>query len=150
GSGYSLFSGSIVLAIMILPTIATLSEDALGGVLKDYKMASMALGATKWQTIYKVILPSASQGLITAIILGMGRAIGETMAVLMILGNAPIVPTSINQPMSTLTSVIALDMSYASGNHQVALFAMGIVLLLISMSMIGIVRTFSYYRGLNR
>ncbi len=143
GSGFSLATGWIVLAIMILPTITTISEDAISSVPKGFKMSSMALGATHWQTIWKIILPAASQGIITAIILGLGRAVGETMAVLMVLGNSPVIPTSLKDGVSTLTSIIALDMSYASGDHQVALFSMGLVLLLISMLLVAFVRFFS-------
>lgn len=87
--------------------------------------ASYAMGATKWQTIYKVVLPAAKLGIVDAIVLGMGRAIGETMAVLMVVGNAPVIPDSIASPISTLTSQIALDMSYSSGLHRSALFGHG-------------------------
>jgi len=140
GSGFGLLTGWIVLAIMILPTIATISEDAIRAVPRSYREASFGMGATKWQTIWRVILPAAKTGIIGAAILGMGRAVGETMAVLMVLGNAPILPKSIVGPVATLTSIIALDMSYASGDHQTALFAMGIVLFLISFLFVGGVR----------
>lgn len=140
GSGFGLLTGWIVLAIMILPTIATISEDAIRAVPRSYREASFAMGATKWQTIWRVILPAAKTGIIGAAILGMGRAVGETMAVLMVLGNAPILPKSIAGPVATLTSIIALDMSYASGDHQTALFAMGIVLFIISFLFVGGIR----------
>ena len=140
GSGFGLLTGWIVLAIMILPTIATISEDAIRAVPRSYREASFGMGATRWQTIWRVILPAAKTGIIGAAILGMGRAVGETMAVLMVLGNAPILPKSIAGPVATLTSIIALDMSYASGDHQTALFAMGIVLFLISFLFVGGVR----------
>lgn len=139
-SGLGLLTGCIVLAIMILPTIAAISEDAISAVPRVYRSSSLALGATRWQTIWKVVLPAARPGITNAVILGLGRAIGETMAVLMVIGNAPVVPQSISGPVSTLTSQIVLDMSYAAGDHQIALFAMGIVLLLISMSLIVIIR----------
>ncbi len=142
GSGFGFFTGSIVLAVMILPTIATLSEDAMRAVPRKYTVGSLGLGATKWQTIRHVVLPVAARGIISAIILGIGRAIGETMAVLMVLGNAPIIPTSLSDPMTTMTSVIALDMSYASGDHQVALFALGLILFLFSTSLVAIVRIY--------
>ncbi len=143
GSGFGLATAWIVLAIMILPTIAAISEDAISAVSPAYRMGSLALGATRWQTIRRVVLPVALPGIANAIILGMGRAIGETMAVLMVLGNAPAVPISASSPASTLTSVIALDMAYASGNHQTALFAMGLILLAVSMVLISIVRVWS-------
>lgn len=143
GSGIGLLTGWIILAIMILPTIATISEDAIRAVPRSYREASYGMGATRWQTIWRVVVPAARNGIIGAIILGMGRAIGETMAVLMVLGNAPIVPTSITKPLGTLTSIIALDMSYASGDHQTALFAMGIVLFLISFLFVGVIRVVS-------
>lgn len=140
GSGFGLLTGWIVLAIMILPTIATISEDAIRAVPRSYREASFGMGATKWQTIWRVILPAAKTGIIGAAILGMGRAVGETMAVLMVLGNAPVLPKSIVGPVATLTSIIALDMSYASGDHQTALFAMGVVLFIISLLFVGGVR----------
>ncbi len=140
GSGFGLITGSIVLGIMILPTIATLSEDALRAVPKAYKIGSLGLGASRWQTIRRISIPAASQGIVAAVILGIGRAIGETMAVLMVLGNAPIIPTTLNQPMTAMTSVIALDMSYSSGEHQTALFALGLILLVFSMLLVSLVR----------
>lgn len=139
GSGFGMITGCIILAIMIIPTITSISQDAIEAVPKKYTQGSLALGATRWQTIWHNILPAARPGLLSAIILGTGRAIGETMAVLMVLGNAPVLPKSISAPMSTLTSMIVLDMSYASGDHQVALFGMGIVLLIISMTFIGVI-----------
>lgn len=147
GAGFSMVSGWLVLAIMILPTIAAISEDAVSAVPKGYRMSSLALGATRWQTIWRVVLPAAAPGIINAVVLGMGRAIGETMAVLMVLGNAPIVPVSATGPASTLTSIIALDMSYASGEHQTALFAMGIVLLIISTLLILLIRLLTLRRA---
>ena len=128
GIGFSLLAGGIILAIMILPTIISISEDSLRAVPRDYKEASLALGANHWQTIYKVIVPSAKSGIITAIILGMGRAIGETMAVIMITGNTPLIPKSILNPGPTLTGTIGQEWSYASGEHARALFTVGIFL----------------------
>lgn len=147
GAGFGFLSASFVLAIMILPTIAALSEDTLRSIPKAHKWGSLALGATQWQTIKKVILPSASEGILSAVILGVGRAIGETMAVLMVLGNAPIIPTSLRDPFSTITSVIALDMSYASGEHQQALFALALILFIISMSLVATLRLVSRQRS---
>lgn len=128
GIGFSLFAGGVILAIMILPTIISISEDALRAVPSDFKEASLALGATQWQTIYKVLVPAAKSGIMAAVILGMGRAIGETMAVMMITGNTPLVPQSILSPGPTLTGTIGQEWSYASGEHAQALFTVGIFL----------------------
>jgi phosphate transport system permease protein len=133
GPGLSLLAGSIILGIMILPTVISISIDALTAVPDLYRDGSLALGATRWQTVSRVVLPAASSGIITAIILGMGRAIGETMAVIMVAGNALQIPTSILDPVRTLTSNIALELGYAAGRHREALFATGIVLFIIIM-----------------
>ena len=127
GLGFGALTAWFVLAIMIVPTITTLTMDALN-------------------SIYKVVLPAAKLGIVDAIVLGMGRAIGETMAVLMVVGNAPVIPSSIVSPISTLTSQIALDMSYSSGLHRSALFGMGVVLFIISAALVGIVRLISKKR----
>lgn len=129
GSGYSLMTASIILTVMILPTILSVSEDALKSVPLEYKEASLALGATHWQTIKNVIFPAALPGVLTGTILGMGRAIGETMAVIMVTGNVAQIPNSVFDPVRALTSNIALEMGYATGIHYNALFATGIVLL---------------------
>jgi phosphate transport system permease protein len=128
GIGFSLFAGGVILAIMILPTIVSISEDSLRAVPHDYKEASLALGATHWQTIYKILVPAAKSGIMAAIILGMGRAFGETMAVIMITGNTPLIPKSIFDPGPTLTGTIGQEWSYASGEHAQALFTVGIFL----------------------
>jgi phosphate transport system permease protein len=133
GPGLSLLAASIILGIMILPTVISISIDALTAVPDLYRDGSLALGATRWQTVSRVVLPAASSGIITAIILGMGRAIGETMAVIMVAGNALQIPTSVLDPVRTLTSNIALELSYAAGRHREALFATGIVLFVIIM-----------------
>ncbi|ABO50622.1 phosphate ABC transporter membrane protein 1, PhoT family [Desulforamulus reducens MI-1] len=133
GRGFSIIGGSVVLAIMILPTIVNISEDAIRSVPKEYKEGSLALGATHWQTIKKVIVPSASSGILTGVVLGMGRAIGETMAVIMVVGNVATIPESILDPIRTLTGNIAIEMGYAAGEHSQALFATGIVLFVIIM-----------------
>lgn len=133
GSGFSLISTSLVLGVMILPTIISISFDALMSVPKTYREGSFAMGATKWQTIYKVILPSAKSGILASFILGMGRAIGETMAVIMIAGNALRIPTSILDPLRTLTGNIALELAYATGDHRMSLFSTGVVLMVIIM-----------------
>lgn len=128
GNGLSLLAGAIILGIMILPTIINISRDSILAVPHEYKEGSLALGATHYQTISKVIVPAARSGIITAIVLGMGRAIGETMAVVMVTGNSAIIPGSALEPVRTLTSNIVLEMGYASGDHQTALFATGMVL----------------------
>lgn len=133
GPGLSILAGSLILAIMILPTIISISEVSLLSLPGLYKQGSLALGATHWQTIYGVLLPSAKTGIMAAIILGIGRAIGETMAVIMVLGNAVALPRSILDPARTLTTNIGIEMGYASGEHQQALFATGIVLFVMIM-----------------
>lgn len=131
GFGFSLLAGGVILAIMILPTVISVSEDSLRAVPRDYKEASLALGATHWQTIYRVLVPAARSGILAATILGMGRAIGETMAVIMITGNTPLIPKSILDPGPTLTGTIGQEWSYASGEHANALFTVGIFLFIL-------------------
>jgi phosphate transport system permease protein len=133
GPGLSILAGSIILAIMILPTIISIAEVSLMSLPRQYKEGAYALGMTQWQTIRAVQLPAAKSGIVAAIILGVGRAIGETMAVIMVLGNAVAIPESILDPARTLTTNIGIEMGYASGDHQQALFATGIVLLVIVM-----------------
>ncbi len=133
GPGFSLLSTSIILGVMILPTIISISFDSITSVPKTYREASFAMGGTKWQTIYKVVVPSAKSGILASFILGMGRAIGETMAVIMIGGNAIKIPTSILDPLRTLTGNIALELSYASGDHRLGLFSTGVILMIIIM-----------------
>lgn len=133
GAGFSLLSTSIILGVMILPTIISISFDALMSVPRTYREGSFAMGATKWQTIFRVVIPSAKSGILASFILGMGRAIGETMAVIMVAGNALKMPTSILDPLRTLTGNIALELAYASGDHRQGLFSTGVVLLVIIM-----------------
>jgi phosphate transport system permease protein len=133
--GFGPLTAWIVLAIMIVPTIAALSEDALRSIPMGIREASYAMGATQWQTIYKVVVPAAKIGIIDAIILGMGRAIGETMAVLMLV-----------EPVSTLTSQIVMDMGYSTGTHRTALFGMAAILFVISMALVLMVRLLSRLR----
>ncbi len=133
GPGLSVLAASIVLGIMILPTIISISIDSLLAVPRNYREGSIAMGATQWQTTIMVMFPAAKSGIITSIILGMGRAIGETMAVIMIAGNAINIPHSILDPVRTLTSNIALEIGYSTGEHRQALFATGIVLFIIIM-----------------
>ncbi|MEA1960200.1 MAG: phosphate ABC transporter permease subunit PstC [Bacillota bacterium] len=128
GSGLSVLAGAIVLGIMILPTIITISRDSILAVPKEYKEGSLALGATHYQSISHVILPAAKSGIITAIVLGMGRAIGETMAVVMVTGNSAVIPNSLLSSTRTMTSNIVIEMGYAVGDHQAALFATGTIL----------------------
>jgi phosphate transport system permease protein len=146
GVGFGPLTAWIILAIMIVPTIAALSEDALDSIPMGIREASYAMGATQWQTIYKVVVPAAKIGIIDAIILGMGRAIGETMAVLMLVGNAPQFFAGIGEPVSTLTSQIVMDMSYSTGTHRTALFGMAAILFMISMALVLTVRLLSKLR----
>ena len=135
GPGLSVLAASIILGIMILPTVISISVDSLQALPPVYREGSVALGATKWQTVRMVLLPAARSGIIASIILGMGRAIGETMAVIMIAGNAVSVPHSLLAPVRTLTSNIALEMGYAAGEHRQALFATGVILFVIIMAL---------------
>jgi len=128
GPGLSILTASIVLGIMILPTIISISLDALLMLPRSYKEGSMALGATQWQTVTGVLLPAARSGILAGVILGMGRAIGETMAVIMVTGNSVKVPSSFIDSTRTLTANIALEMGYAIGEHRQALFATAIIL----------------------
>jgi phosphate transport system permease protein len=133
-TGLTALSGSIMLAFMAMPTIVSIAEDALYSVPKTYKEGALALGATQWQTIWRVMLPAASSGILAAVMLGIGRVIGETMAVMMITGNAAVMPNSILVPVRTLTATIAAEMGEAvvGSEHYFALFAIGIVLFIIS------------------
>ena len=133
-TGLTAFAGSIMLAFMAMPTIVSIMEDALNTVPKSYREGSIAMGATKWQTIRRIVLPSASSGIIAAIMLGVGRVIGETMAVMMITGNAARIPTSFFQPVRTMTATIAAEMgeTVQGSEHYFALFAIGIVLFAIT------------------
>lgn len=146
GLGFGAVTAWLILAIMIVPTIATLSEDALRSIAPGIREASYAMGATTWQTIYKVLVPAAKIGIIDAVILGMGRAIGETMAVLMVVGNAPVFPETIADPIATLTTQIVMDMPYSAGDHRTALFGMAIILFLVSMGLVALVRLVSRFQ----
>lgn len=128
GNGNSVLAASIVLTIMILPTIISISEAAISAVPEEYHAGAMALGATREASAYKIMLPAARSGVITSIMLGIGRAIGETIAVVMVAGNAAILPESILKPVRTLTANIVLEMSYATGLHFDALVATAAVL----------------------
>ena len=146
GTGLSVLAASLILGIMILPTVITVAQSALDAVPARYYEGALALGVDHEHAVFKVVAPAAASGIMAAIVLGLGRAIGETMAVLMVVGNAPVIPSSIASPISTLTSQIALDMSYSSGLHRSALFGMGVVLFIISAALVGIVRLISKKR----
>ena len=147
GPGLSILAASCVLAVMILPTIVSVSIDAIQAVPKSYKEGSLALGATQWQSMWRIVVPAASSGILAGTILGMGRAIGETMAVIMVAGNATQIPHSILDPVRTLTTNIALEMGYAAGDHRLALFATGVVLFVIILVLNTIALTVSRRRN---
>ncbi len=137
-TGFGILNASIILSIMILPTVTNITEDAIRAVPQSYREASYALGATHWQTIKDVVLPAANSGIIAAVILGISRALGETMALIMVIGNSIAIPSPINDnPLSiifstarTLTGNIAVEINYASGAHRSALFFTGVLLFL--------------------
>jgi phosphate ABC transporter permease protein PstC len=133
GPGLSVLAASIVLGAMILPTVISISVDAINAVPRSYLEGALALGATRWQSVHRVILKAARSGIVASVILAMGRAIGETMAVIMVAGNAVRVPGSPLDSVRTLTANIALEMGYATGLHRQALFATGVVLFVIIM-----------------
>lgn len=132
--GLTALTGAVMLAFMSLPTIVSISEDAINAVPNIYRYASMALGATKWETTYKVVVPTASSGIVAAVMLGLGRIVGETMAVLMLTGNSPRIVFSLLQPVRTITATIAAEMGETAqgGLHYSALFAIGLILFLIT------------------
>lgn len=134
--GLNGLTASIMLGIMALPTIVSLAEDAISSVPKKFRDASLALGGTKWETVSKIILPTASSGIITAIILGLGRAIGETMTVLMVAGGAAVMPRNILKPLRPMTATIAAEMGEApvGGEHYQALFGIAIILFIITLA----------------
>jgi len=133
-TGLTAFTGGIMLAFMAMPTIVSIAEDALNAVPKSYKDASLALGATRWETIYHITVPAAVSGIVAAVMLGIGRVVGETMVVLMITGNAAVIPTGIMQPVRTLTATIAAEMgeTVRGSEHYYALFAIGMALFIIT------------------
>ena len=141
-TGFGLATAAIMLSIMILPTVISLSEDALRAVPDNLREGSMALGATRWQTIFNVLLPSARSGLIVAVILGIARAIGETLAVQMVIGNAAVLPKNLFSPTAALTTEIVTDMGSAQSGSILyhSLFSMAFLLLLIAMGLILAVR----------
>ena len=133
--GESGLAGALVLAIMALPTIITVTEDAMRGCPRAMREASLALGASQWQTIYKVVMPYSISGITSGVVLGIGRAVGETMAVLMVTGNAAVIPHSILEPLRTIPATIAAELGEApaGGAHYGALFMLGVVLFFISL-----------------
>ena len=133
--GESGLAGSIILAIMALPTIITVTEDAMRNCPRSMREASLALGASQWQTIYKVVIPYSISGITSGVVLGIGRAIGETMAVLMVTGNAAVIPTTILEPLRTIPATIAAELGEApaGGPHYEALSLLGVVLFFITL-----------------
>lgn len=135
GTGFSVLAASVVLGIMVLPTVTSISVDALNAVPRSFWEGSIALGATRWQTTYMVMLKAARSGIVAAIILGMGRALGETMAVIMVAGNALKIPGDPLDPVRTMTAHIAMEMKYATEPHREALFATGVTLFVFIMAL---------------
>jgi phosphate transport system permease protein len=135
-NGLNALNGSILLSIMALPTIITISEDAISAVPKSHREASLALGANKWETLFQVTLPAAIPGLIAAVMLGLGRALGETMTVLMATGNASVLPKGFLDSVRTITATIAIEMGEVpyQTTHYFALFAIAVVLFLITLT----------------
>ncbi len=135
-NGLNAMNGSVLLAVMALPTIITISEDAINSVPKAHREASLALGANRWETIFKVVIPAAMPGLIAAVMLGLGRALGETMTVLMATGNAAVLPKSFLDAVRTITATIAIEMGEVpyQTTHYFALFAIALVLFAITLA----------------
>ncbi len=136
-TGLTAFTGAVILAYMALPTLISVAEDALDAVPKSYRDAGLAMGATQWQTIWRVVVPAARSGILTAVMLGMGRAIGETMAVMMVTGNAARMPLGLDaifRPVRTMTATIAAEMGEVAqaSTHYHALFGIGILLFLLT------------------
>ncbi|MGT2887628.1 phosphate ABC transporter permease subunit PstC [Streptococcus didelphis] len=144
GNGMSVLTASLLLGIMILPTIISLSESAIRTVPASYYSGSLALGASHERTIFSVILPAAKSGVFSAIILGIGRAIGETMAVILVAGNQPIIPSGLFEGTRTMTTNIVLEMAYASGQHREALIATSAILFIFILM---INACFAYVKG---
>lgn len=142
GSGFGIAAGTIVLSVMILPTVTSLSMDAIQTVPRSFREASLALGSTRWQMISRVILKTAKPGLMTAVIFGMARAFGEALAVQMVIGNASIIPNTLFEPASTLTSVLTMGMGYTvmGQAENNALWSLALVLLVMSFFFILAVR----------
>lgn len=133
GPGLSVLAAAVILGIMVLPTVISISTDAIAAVPNSYREGALALGATRWQSVHMVIIKAARSGIIASIILAMGRALGETMAVIMVAGNTVKIPQSVTDPVRTLTANIALEMNNATGLAREALFATGVVLFVVIM-----------------
>lgn len=148
GIGFGLLSGTIVLSIMILPTITTIATDAMSSLPQNLREGSYALGATRWQTIRKVLIPAALPTLLTAVVLGMARAFGEALAVQMVIGNVRNLPESILDPAATLTTIITLNMGHTTFGsiENNTLWSMGLVLLVMSFAFIMLIRFLSNRR----
>ena len=133
-TGLTALTGSLTLAFMAMPTIVSITEDALTAVPRGHREAALALGATRWQMMWRVLLPAAGSGIVAAVMLGIGRVIGETMAVMMVTGNAAVIPHTFVRPVRTMTATIAAEMgeTVRGSDHYAALFAIGIVLFIIS------------------
>ncbi len=131
--GDSMLAAIIILSVMILPTIITITETSIRAVPRSYKEGALALGASHIQAVFQVMIPAARSGILSGVVLGIGRAVGETMAVILVMGNSIKMPTSILDRGRTLTANIALEMSYAAGLHQKMLFATGVILLIFIM-----------------
>ena len=133
-TGLTALTGSLILALMAMPTIVSITEDALTAVPRGYREAALALGATRWQMMWRVLLPAARSGILAATMLGVGRVVGETMAVMMVTGDAAVMPRTMLRPVRTMTATIAAEMgeTVRGSDHYFALFAIGIVLFLIS------------------
>jgi len=147
-TGLTAFTGSLMLAYMSLPTIISVAEDAIDAVPQEYRDAALAMGATHWQTIWRVVLPAARSGIIIAVMLGVGRAIGETMAVMMVTGNAARMPLGLDaffKPVRTMTATIAAEMGEVArgSTHYHVLFAVGIILFVITFIVNAIAAAFS-------
>jgi phosphate ABC transporter permease protein PstC len=138
GPGLSLLAAAIILGVMILPTVMSISVDAINAVPRSYREGARALGATRWQAVHMVVIRASGSGIVSGLVLGMGRAIGETMAVIMVAGNAVRMPGSPLDSVRTLTANIALEMGFATGMHRQALFATGVVLLCFIMLLNGL------------
>ncbi len=134
GGGSSLLAAMLILAVMLLPTVIRMTEVSLRAVPNEYKEGALGLGASKFQYIFRVQLGAAKSGIMAGIVLGIGRALGETMAVILVAGNSVIIPSSLMDPVRTLTANIAMEMGYATGIHQQALFATGMVLFVLIMA----------------
>ena len=133
GRGLSLLAASLLLGIMILPTIITVAKNALDAVPRSYYEGALALGATHERAVFRILVPAAFSGIMAAVVLGVGRAIGETMAVVMVAGNQPVMPNSIFEGVRTMTANIVLEMGYAADLHRGALIATGVVLFVFIM-----------------